>query len=47
MVNLGKTFIEILVNVCYNIGKMYVEEISLNMYLKIINKDGGKTNENL
>lgn len=34
---------------------MYVEEISLNMYLKIINKvylkiinkDGGKTNENL
>ena len=25
---------------------MYVEEISLNMYLKIINKDGGKTNEN-
>lgn len=28
-------------------GKMYVEEISLNMYLKIINKDGGKTNENL
>ena len=29
------------------IAKMYVEEISLNMYLKIINKDGGKTNENL
>lgn len=28
-------------------GRMYVEEILLNMYLKIINKDGGKTNENL
>ena len=28
---------------CYNVGKMYVEEISLNMYLKIINKNGGKT----
>lgn len=27
-------FIEILVNVCYNKGKVYVEEISLNMYLK-------------